>query len=145
MPNALQRIACKAVVIAHGKLLILREAVYADGTNTGHYILPGGRLEPGEPYRDGLAREVYEETGLHITAGMPLYVGEWFPVIGGQQNQIVAVFFECRANTSAVRLSDEHDVYKWIRPQDHARYSLVTPEADVIQAYLRFHTAGLFR
>lgn len=30
------------------------------------YELPGGRLEKFESYIDGLKREVYEETGLHV-------------------------------------------------------------------------------
>lgn len=31
------------------------------------YELPGGRLKTFESYIDGLKREVYEETGLHVT------------------------------------------------------------------------------
>ncbi len=82
-----QRIALKAVIAKDGKLLVLREAsTYDEGTNTGRYHFPGGRLNPGEPFMDGLRREVTEETGLDIEIGEPLFVGEWFPVIKGIPN-----------------------------------------------------------
>lgn len=143
MPNIMQRIACKAVIIADGKLLIVREAVYDDGTNAGRYILPGGRIKPGEPYLQGLTREVLEETGLRVTPIAPLYVGEWFPVISGQHTQIVAVFFACQATTQQVRLGAEHDAYVWISPQDYPQYDLVVPEEEVVRAYLRYRAVGL--
>ena len=113
MANIRQRIACKAVIRYRSKVLILREAAtYQDGTNTGRYHVPGGRLEPGEAFADGLAREVREETGLSITIGKPVYVGEWRPVIHGEPNQIVAIFFACTARTNKVRLSEEHDAFQ---------------------------------
>lgn len=144
MPHMLQRLACKAVIIANSKkILVLREAAYDEGTNAGRYILPGGRIEPGEPFLDGLKREVAEETGLRLRGAVPLYVGEWFPAISGQQNHIVAVFFACRATSSHVRLSDEHNGYEWIRPEDYQRYDLVVPEGEVIEAYLRYRRAGI--
>lgn len=37
------------------------------------WSLPGGRLEPGEQYHEGVVREVREETGLEVRAGDLLY------------------------------------------------------------------------
>jgi len=137
MEEVRQRIACKAVIQYKSKVLILREAsTYADGTNVGRYHLPGGRIEPGEPYLDGLAREIFEETGLQVAAGKPMFVGEWFPVIRGEQNQIVAIFFACIAQTDQVRLSSEHDDYQWIDPKTYRDYDLMKPEDRVFEALL---------
>src|SRR5476651_46059 len=114
----IQRIATKALIINDkGQMLFLREAsTYEEGTNIGRYHLPGGRLNPGEAFLDGLKREVDEETGLQVEIGKPIYVGEWRPVIKGVQNQIVAIFFMCKPLTENVRLSQEHDDYKWALP-----------------------------
>ena len=133
-----QRIALKAVIAKNGKLLVLREAsTYEDGSNTGWYHFPGGRLNPGEPFMDGLRREVIEETGLQIKVGEPLFVGEWFPVIKGVPNQIVAMFIVCQAEDSKIVLSEEHDMYRWIDETEMAEISMMPPDDEVIRAYYR--------
>ncbi len=133
-----QRIATKALIINDkGQILILREAsTYREGTNVGRYHLPGGRLNPGEAFLDGLKREVNEETGLEIEIGKPIYVGEWRPVIKGVQNQIVAIFFICKPLTKEVRLSEEHDDYKWVLPSEVGKYDIMSPEDKVIEEYV---------
>ena len=142
MEKIKQRIACKAIIQYQSKVLILREAAtYTDGTNTGRYHLPGGRIEPGEPFADGLAREVLEETGLRVTRGKPVFVGEWFPVIRGRRNQIVAIFFACVARTDKVRLSSEHDDYLWIDPETYRQYDIMPPEDVVLKEFLSFRPA----
>lgn len=85
---------------------------------------------------DGLKREVDEETGLRIEIGKPVYVGEWRPIIKGVQNQIVGVFFLCKPLTENVRLSEEHDEYKWVLPDEAHNYDLLPPEDKVIQDYI---------
>lgn len=133
-----QRIATKALIVdKSGKILILREAnTYEEGTNIGKYHMPGGRLNPGEPFLDGLKREVDEETGLEIEIGSPVYVGEWWPVIKGVPNQIVAIFFICKPVTIEVRLSEEHDDYQWVLPADIHKFAVMPPEDKVIAQYV---------
>lgn len=135
-----QRIALKAVVIDdEGRVLLLREATaYDEGSQAGRYGLPGGHLEPGEAWQDGLRREVVEETGLEIDILRPIYVGEWRPVIKGVQNQIVATFLICRAkDPSGVRLSDEYDAYEWVAADTWENYDFMTPDDDVLRSYFR--------
>jgi 8-oxo-dGTP pyrophosphatase MutT (NUDIX family) len=36
------------------------------GSDSAHWITPGGGVEPGETLAQGAIREVYEETGLHV-------------------------------------------------------------------------------
>src|SRR5258707_1775823 len=92
-PVVNQRIALKAIIInSAGKVLILREAnTYQEGTNAGKYDVPGGRLEPGEVWSDGLIREVSEETGLKVELVKPIRVDECRPVINGVHNEIVGI------------------------------------------------------
>lgn len=133
-----QRIATKALIVNDkGQILILREAnTYEEGTNVGRYHLPGGRLNPGEAFTDGLKREVAEETGLEIEIGKPIYVGEWRPIIKGVQNQIVAIFFICKPLMSQVRLSEEHDDFQWVMPGDVSKFDIMSPEDKVFQEYV---------
>lgn len=134
-----QRIATKALIVNDkGQMLILREAsTYEEGTNVGRYHLPGGRLNPGEAFLDGLKREVDEETGIQVEIGKPIYVGEWRPVIKGVQNQIVAIFFICNPLTENVRLSEEHDDFKWVLPDEVDNFDVMSPEDKVIEEYIK--------
>ena len=47
-----------ALVVNDGRVLFVREG--------GTWLLPGGRLQPGETLAEGAAREVREETGVAI-------------------------------------------------------------------------------
>jgi 8-oxo-dGTP diphosphatase len=133
-----QRIACKAVIAKDGKVLVLREAsTYDEGTATGRYTCPGGRIDPGEPFLDALKREIFEETGLDVKVGDPVYVGEWFPVIKGTQNQIVAIFFVCTPLSNKVRLSEEHDDYQWVTRAEAKALDLIPPYDSVIEKYFK--------
>jgi 8-oxo-dGTP diphosphatase len=112
-------VATKAFVVNEGKVLVLQESTeYVDGTNAGKWDVVGGRLNPGENFRDALLREVKEETGLEVTIGAPFTVGEWRPNVRGEQWQIVAIFFECTADSNQVTLSEDHAAYQWLSPEE---------------------------
>lgn len=54
------------VATCEGKLLLLHE--FRMGVNRKIYNLCAGMLEAGESIEDCIARELYEETGLHVKA-----------------------------------------------------------------------------
>lgn len=133
-------VAAKAVIVNNeGKVLILREAATnPDGTNVGKYHMPGGRLDVGEAFIDGLHREVQEETGIDIEPFHPVHVDEWRPVIRGTVHQIVGVFMLCRAKSDTVRLSEEHDHFAWIDPAELNKYDLLGAEGRAIEAAVKY-------
>jgi 8-oxo-dGTP diphosphatase len=133
----IQRIAMKALIVRDGKVLLLREAAtYDEGTQRGRYHLPGGRVEVGEPFDVALRREVKEETGLEVEIDKPVYVGEWHPVIRGEENQIIAVFFLCTPTTHDITLSSEHDRYVWADPASYEE-DVMDPEDKVLATYAK--------
>ncbi|CAN5612762.1 hypothetical protein BH23PAT1_BH23PAT1_3960 [soil metagenome] len=139
MSDIVQRIAMKALIVNKGgKVLILREAAtYGDGTQYGRYHLPGGRVVAGEHFEEALKREVREETGLEIDMQHPIYVGEWRPVIRGVPHQIIGTFFVCSPSTEDVKLSSEHDDYKWIDPSSRREYDVMDPEDKVLDRFAK--------
>ncbi len=57
-----------ALIINGDKILsVSRKNNHAD------FGLPGGKLDPGEGFKEALIREVMEETGLLVTAMEPVY------------------------------------------------------------------------
>jgi 8-oxo-dGTP diphosphatase len=134
--DIVQRIAMKAVILNNeGEALILREAgnSYQEGTNEGKWQFPGGRINPGENWLDGLNREVFEETGLSVEWVKPIHIGEWRPIIKGQQNQIVAVFNLCRYKSGELKLSEEHDKHAWVGASDVDNYNLLESEVQILK------------
>lgn len=131
-------VATKAFVTYHGKVLILRESThYKDGSNAGKFDVVGGRVTPGQRFDESLLREVREETGLTVTIGKPFYVGEWRPVVRGEQWHIVATFFECPVESDKVTLSEDHVEFQWIDPQNFAHYPLIENLSPAFESYLK--------
>lgn len=131
-------VATKAFIKYKGKILILRESSkYQDGSNSGFYDVPGGRVQPGERFSDGLLREIKEETGLMVEVGKPFFVNEWRPVVKGEQWQIVGTFFECNAESDKVILGEDHDDYLWINPTDYKKYKLIDNLISAFESYLK--------
>jgi 8-oxo-dGTP diphosphatase len=130
-------VATKAFLLYKNKVLILREAdKYRDGTNSGRYDVVGGRVKPGQRFDESLLREIKEETGLAAKIGKPFYVGEWRPVVRGEKWQIVGTFFVCVVKSNKVVLSEDHNNYLWINPEDFRKYKLIDNLIPAFKAYL---------
>jgi 8-oxo-dGTP diphosphatase len=130
-------VATKAFINYKGKILILRESKkYDDGTNASKYDVVGGRVQPGQRFDESLLREIMEETGLKAKIGKPFHVGEWRPVVRGEQWQIVGTFFECYVDSDKVILSVDHDEFLWIDPKEYKKYNLIENLKPAFEEYL---------
>lgn len=69
------RASAYAIALREGRLLMVEPAF-----SPGRWDLPGGGVEPGERLDEGVAREVWEETGHHFEPGAApaLFLGEAF-------------------------------------------------------------------
>lgn len=130
-------VAMKAFIVHEGKVLLLRESSqYVDGSNAKKYDVVGGRIKPGQHFKESLLREIEEETGLKVRIGKPFFVNEWRPIVKDEQWQIVGTFFECHADSDAVTLSVDHDHFQWINPQEYAKHNLIDNLIPAFEAYL---------
>ena len=77
-----------------------------------------GRLEQKEDPRDGILREIGEETGIKARVLMP--VDTWFFYRGGKENPMVFIVFWCKHVEGEVKLSWEHTEYRWITLKEAA-------------------------
>lgn len=131
--------ATKAFIVFNNKILIVRESsAYKDGSNAGKFDVAGGRVEPGQRFNESLLREIKEETGLNVKIGKPFFVNEWRPVVKGEAWQIIGIFFECEAESEDVKLSEDHDKFLWINPEDYKKHSLYKGLELAFESYLNF-------
>ena len=96
------------------EILLLHRSLWGENfTGDWAWTTPGGAREPEEPPAATAARELYEETGLRLTCRSVRS-----PVAEAQREIAVDVFAAEATTDAPVRLSDEHDRYEWVQPDD---------------------------
>ncbi len=84
------RLATRALILQENKLLLVNAF---PGGRSDLWCAPGGGVESGASLHENLMREVYEETGLRISVGLPALINEFHdPATGFHQ---VDIFFRC--------------------------------------------------
>lgn len=119
-----QKIATSAFIYYKGKVLIAQRAANEDFL-ADHWENVGGSLEWGEHPSDGLLREVLEESGLRVQMIRPYLVHHYLQEDKGAH--IVEAAYICHPeNNPIVKLSDEHQAYKWISEKELAEIQPMT-------------------
>jgi ADP-ribose pyrophosphatase YjhB (NUDIX family) len=82
----------------------------------GYWSLPGGALETGETLREGIRREVREETGLSVE---PYEMAEIFERIirdaqGRAEYHYVLMDFLCRVEGGTPAPADDASALRWV-------------------------------
>lgn len=97
----------KALILRDDKFLVMHN----NGIKADLWELPGGRMEFGETAEETLKREIMEETGLIVS---PIKLLDTWNLIKVDR-QITGIIYLCSIEEGVVKLSDEHDAYKWIK------------------------------
>jgi len=127
------RLSAWAVIFTSERLVVLVKRRHEP--LAGQWSLPGGMLELGESLEAGLAREMLEETGLHVDVGPVVEVFDriLFDDDGRVRYHFVLVDYVCtvRGGTLASG-SDVADVVL-ADPGDLEKYRLAAKAVDVIE------------
>lgn len=115
---------------ASGRCLLLKRSLRSKG-NPGKWDLPGGKVDPGENFTQGILREVAEETGLTISIQRVGGVAE----SESPTNKVVYLILEGRLESGQIQLSSEHDEYVWVNRWELPKIELADQFRAFAQAY----------
>ena len=123
----------KAFIDKNGEVLVLNDPVHG-------LDFPGGKIQEMDVALDeALHREVLEETNLEIEIGEPFF--RWykeFPV--GHRNegkQVYLIGFKCKYKDGEVKLSDEHDNFKWVNKNNFREVEVANPYFKALEKYFK--------
>ncbi len=110
-----------AVIVHEGHVLLVRRG---REPLKGHWTLPGGMLELGEPLADGVAREVREETGLIVE---PLELVELLDRIVRESGRVryhyVIADYLCRVAGGTLGAASDADEVRWVERSEWSSHS----------------------
>jgi 8-oxo-dGTP diphosphatase len=102
-----------AVIVEGDRVLLVRRATEP---LRGEWSVPGGMLELGEKLRDGIRREVEEETGLEVETGEVLDVFDsiFTDTLGRTQYHYVLIDYLCRPISGEARAGSDVSDVRWV-------------------------------
>jgi 8-oxo-dGTP diphosphatase len=129
-----------AVVINDGKVLLVRRG---QEPLKGEWSLPGGALELGETLRQGVVREVLEETGLTVVPAAIVEVLDRITLgepSGRVRYHYVLVDFLCHVAGGTVIGGSDAEEARWVRREEsteEGEYRLAPITVRVIEKAFR--------
>ena len=90
----------------------------------GEWVMPGGKIDLGEPIVAALKREVWEEVGLEVEVGSLIDVFEH--VTPGEDNyHFIIIYYRCTPLYCDVNHNkDEVAEARWVEPGDLRSYKI---------------------
>ena len=119
-------VAVGAVIVNEGRLLLVERA---NPPGEGLWAVPGGQVRPGETLSSAVQREVKEETGLDVTVGDIVWVGE---SVGADWHYVI-IDFAAEVVGGELQPGDDAQDAEWVslealeaRPMVETMYDLVS-------------------
>ncbi len=105
VPQDSKKVAKVIIIDSGDRVLMLKRSNYVD-KYAGEWDLPGGHIQVGEDFQDGMKREVKEETTLDIEN--PVFV-EKIENLN---------FYTCEYTGKPIKVSHEHTGFRFFRKSD---------------------------
>jgi 8-oxo-dGTP diphosphatase len=124
-----------------GKLhiLLIHRTRYRDVT------LPKGKVDPGEALVETAVREIFEETGIRVSLGLPVGVSRYR--MPSKREKIVH-YWSAEATEEAIRASQfvpnkEIAALEWVTPKRALSYLSYPVDVEIVENFLKFVEDGV--
>ncbi len=107
-----------------GRVLMMQRAK-SSKNQPGYWEFPGGKVDPGESFDQGLLREFKEETGFTVSPQKVLGCGEW----EREEYRIAYLHMLVTKVDGELGLSHEHDDARWMTKEELAQ-AQVSPQLE---------------
>ena len=127
--------------LVDGKLtvLLIHRTAYRDVT------LPKGKVDPGETLAETAAREIFEETGIRVSLGVPVGVSRYqMP----NKRQKIVHYWSAEATEAAIRASAfvpnrEIAAIEWVTPKKALKRLSYPVDVEILENFLQFVDDGV--
>ena len=105
------------------------------------YEFPAGLVEPGEDFRDGAVRELYEETGLKLEPlpVNPAYERPFFTTVGMTDESCAAVYGYASGEISTQAQEDTEEIEVVLADREEVKRILREENVAIMCAYMLMH------
>jgi len=121
-----------AVIVDDGKVVLVKRKYEP---LKGHWSLPGGMVEIGEPLETALAREMLEETGLRVEVGPVIEVFD--RIMRDEERRVryhfVLIDYLCWPAGGSLEAGSDVTLAIWADPATLGQYALTDKATSVIQ------------
>lgn len=120
-----------------GKILLIQRTRKADFA-PGIWEPITGRMKQFEELEEALRREVREETGIRdLQIVKPLTVSHFFRGERVAEQEIILILYWAQTGADEVVLSDEHEAYQWVSPQEALSLTAYPGFVEDIEAFIK--------
>lgn len=123
-------VAVAAVILRDARVLAMRRAA-RKRAGPGLWETLSGRVEAGEEPAEAAAREIVEECGLEVELD-PRPVTAYRALRLGRP--MIVIVYRARYRAGSVTLSEEHDDFAWLTPEEFGRTSDLGPLVRAVEA-----------
>lgn len=111
------RIGVGAIVMKDRRVLLIKRGT---PPSQNLWAIPGGLLELGETLQEGAEREIFEETGVRIRAGKPVYTLDFLhrDPDGMIRYHYVIVDMEATYLSGEIRADDDALDVRWLTAEE---------------------------
>lgn len=117
-------------MVRHGDRVLVQDRKNPDWPGI---TFPGGHVEPGESFTDAVIREVWEETGLIISAPRLCGIKDWMREDG---SRYMVLLYRADRFEGELTSSEEGEVF-WVTLEEMKRLPLAEAMETQLEVFLR--------